>query len=426
MRIKSFEIATSADIERVAGQARASSSLPDEVRESVRAIIDDVRGGGDAALAELTERFDGARIDPGDLEVAPSEFEKAWEALGAETRSALEKAEARIARFAREGLAADVELEVGAGLKLSQLQRPLETAGIYVPGGRYPYPSTVLMAGVPAREAGVERVIFCIPPDADGGVPDATLAAVNLVGGCRAFRVGGAQAVAAMALGTETVPRCNIIAGPGNVFVTAAKRMLSSLVAIDLEAGPSEIAVYVDGSVDLGLPASDVLAQIEHDPLATAVMVSVSGELLEAASGVIMGLSDAGGGEKDGTVSLVLCADDGLAVDFLERLAPEHLELMVEDAEKLIGRIRSAGCVFVGPYSAVALGDYIAGPSHVLPTGGSAAMRSGLSGQSFRRTMNVIRYTRDGFALDAPEARLLADLEGLRRHALSLDIRMRD
>jgi len=248
-----------------------------------------------------------------------------------------------------------------------------------------------------------------------------------LVGDCRVFRAGGAQAVAAMAYGTGTIPRCSMIAGPGNVYVATAKRLLSGIVSIDLDAGPSELAAYVGASVDVSFPSADLLAQLEHDPLAVAVMVSESPDVLQAAHGVITGLAEGISGKEGsrGAVGLVRCASRELAVSFLNELAPEHLELMVEGASSLLPEISSAGCVFIGPYSPAVMGDYMAGPSHVLPTGGTAARLSGLTVEDFRRTMNVVSYTREGFKADAGEARLLAALEGLRNHALSVDIRDR-
>ena len=279
------------------------------------------------------------------------------------------------------------------------------------------------MTGVPAREAGVKKIVFCIPPEKNGRVNDATLAATRLIGECRVFRIGGAQAVAAMALGTESIPRCQMVAGPGNIYVTTAKRLLSDVVAIDLEAGASEVAVYTDGLADASFATADMLAQLEHDPLALAVMVSESKDVLESTKGELKGFeSDVG---YEGTANLVLCASRNLAVKFINGLAPEHLELLVGDARELLPEINSAGCVFIGPYSPVVLGDYITGPSHVLPTGGSAKNLSGLSAQSFRRTMNVISYTKDGFLGDSDEARIIARLEGLQRHALSIDVRLK-
>lgn len=421
--INVFEITKQEDIAAALSQMRRSSVVPHEIASVVKEIIDAVATGGDEAIIEMTERFDGVSLARSQMEVGKDELLKAYEALPGDIRSALKKSEKRITRFAVESLSADWERETAPGVMVGQLQRPMDPVGIYVPGGRFAYPSTVLMTGVPAREAGVENIIFCIPPERGEQMNDAALAATLLVGECRVFRVGGAQAVTAMALGTENIPKCQMVAGPGNVYVTTAKRLLSEVVAIDLQAGPSEVAVYVDGSVDISYATSDMLAQLEHDPLAVAVMVSESKEVLESAMGELEGLTSEVGSE--GTANLVLCTSGKLATQFINRLAPEHLELMVESAREILPDIKSAGCVFIGPYSPVVLGDYLAGPSHVLPTGGSAIRLSGLSAQSFRRTMNVISYTKKGFLGDSDEARALARLEGLEIHALSIDVRLK-
>ncbi len=426
MIITTRDITRQEDVREAAASIRSGSTAAPEVVETVQGIIDGVRATGDGALIDLALRFDGVSLERSELEVTDAERQAAWDSLDSDVREALELSESRIARFARQGLDTDWMIEVGPGLAVGQVQRPLEAVGIYVPGGRFPYPSTVLMTGVLAREAGVGHIVFCVPPS-DGPAGDATLAATTLVGECRVFRVGGAQAVAAMAFGTETVPRCRMVAGPGNIYVAAAKRLLSSIVSVDLEAGPSEVAVYVDSSMDISFAAADMLAQLEHDPLALAVLVCESDEVLQSARAVLLGMAEGLSGEEvsQGKVNMVRCSGRELALEFLNELAPEHLELMVDGATDLLPDIRSAGCVFLGPYSAVALGDYVAGPSHVLPTSGTASRLSGLKASDFRRTMNVVSYTEEGFRGDAPEAVLLARLEGLSNHALSLDIRSR-
>jgi len=426
MRINNFEITEKCDIESAVSSIRGAGSVPAETVKAVQEIIDCVRDGGDRSLLEMIKRLDGAVLTPEQLEVTEKERSQAWEELDAGAKDALGKAEARIASFARNTLSVDWESEVDAGLTVRQVHRPLDSVGIYIPGGRFSYPSTVLMTGIPAREAGVGSIVFCTPPGEDGKINAATLAATRLVGGCRVFRAGGAQAVAAMAYGTESLPGCQMVAGPGNIYVTTAKRLVSGQVSIDLDAGPSELAVFLDGSVDLSFPAFDLLAQLEHDPLSVAVMISESAGVLKAAAGVISGLDvGATAGSGNGSVNLVLSATRELSLEFLNRLAPEHLEIMVEGAENIVDGLRSAGAVFVGPYSPAVMGDYLAGPSHVLPTGGAAARQSGLSAESFRRTINVIAYTEEGFLKDAGEARLLASMERLEKHALSVDIRMR-
>jgi histidinol dehydrogenase len=432
--VNRFVITRQDNIELALKKIRGSSTVNKAIKTEILAIINEVYERGDAAVIELSRNFDGVTMKVGDLEVPRNELEYAWDSLDQETRDALRSAEKRITDFSlRSGVPEDWEEEVSPGVKVGEVHRPLEPLGIYVPGGRFQYPSTVLMTGVPARVAGVKDILFSIPPEREGLSNNVTLAATVLVGNCRVFRMGGAQAIAAMAIGTETVPECRMIAGPGNVYVTYAKRLFSNYgfkkaaVKTDLEAGPSEIAVYVDGSTDISYAVSDVLAQLEHDPRAVAVIVSVSDELLRSAEEVMAGMSEVSGTKVDDerNVSLVRCETHEMVVSFLNLLAPEHLELMVEGASLMVDEITSAGCVFVGPYSAAALGDYIAGPSHVLPTGGSAAWNSGLGPRDFIRTMNVVGYDGDGFRGDVDSARLLARMEGLDRHAQSLDIRLR-
>jgi len=425
--INTFEITRQEDISSALTEIRRESEVSPEIESVVKGIVNAVREGGDDAVLRLTREFDGVSMEVKDMEVPRCEVEAAWDSLDEETREALRLAEGRVSAFARRGLPADWEEEVSPGVTVGEVYRPLDTVGIYVPGGRYPYPSTVLMTGVPAREAGVKEILYSIPPDREGIDSSVTLAATWLVGDCRIFRIGGAQAIAAMAFGTGTVPRCRMVAGPGNVYVATAKRILAGVVTIDLDAGPSEIAVYIDRSEDISFAAADILAQLEHDPKAIAVMVSESADLLRSAEGVLAGLMEGLETEpgESGKVNLVRCDSPELAISFINFLAPEHLELMVAGARMLLGEIAAAGCVFIGSYSAVALGDYVAGPSHVLPTGGSATRLSGLTARDFMRTMNVVSYNGEGFREDCGVASRLARLEGLQKHAISLDIRMR-
>ncbi len=427
MMISAYDINGQEDIPGVVSAIRSSAPAPPGLLESVERVVKAVRDGGDPALLEMTARFDGVKLDPGRLEVTEDARLAAWAALENGARNALEKSAHRISEFARLSLAVDWQAEIAPGVVVGQSWRPLETVGIYVPGGRFPYPSTVLMTGILAREAGAGRIIFCIPPGRDGSDHAVALAATTLVEGCRVFRAGGAQAIAAMAYGTESIPRCRMIAGPGNVYVTAAKRLVSRDVKVDLEAGPSEVAVLGDSSCDASFAVADLTAQLEHDPLAVAVLVSESGDLLEEARALAGGTSGAAGESAlpEGTANLVSSVSRELSVEFLNELAPEHLELMVTDPDGVAERITSAGCVFLGPWSAVALGDYVAGPSHVLPTGGTAARLSGLRADDFRRAMNTVAYTMEGFAADSGAARLMAGLEGLRRHEVSLEVRER-
>ena len=417
--IDTHELTTQDDIARIAASLRAAGEESDDVAREVATIIAEVEARGDEAVAELTERFDGARIPPGSFEVPPARLEESLEGLTSPQRDALDFAAKRVAAFAGESLPGDWTMEAGPGLTVGQVARPIEPVGLYVPGGRYAYPSSALMTGIPARAAGVERIVFCSPPAKDGEVNPLVLAACAMVGGCRVFRIGGAQAIAAMAYGTATVPRCLMIAGPGNAYVAAAKRLVSRVSTVDLEAGPSEVVVYADSTVDTAFAAADLLAQLEHDPQALAVLVSESSSTVEAVKSQLQ----SGGVDLVGKVDLVWCASREQCVGLINAIAPEHAALLVADAADLLPRIRTAWAVFLGPCSAVALGDYVAGPSHVLPTGGAAARLSGLSAADFTRRMNVVAYTQKGLDADAGPASLLASLEGLDHHARSVQVR---
>lgn len=413
------------EIEDTVRRIRGNLRLPPESLDVARGIIERVSERGDHAVVEFVKKYDGADLTAEELEVTTDERREAWETLEEKIKHVLMEAAWRIREFASRTLLEDWYVEVRPGVKVGQIYRAVETAGIYVPGGRHPYPSTVLMTGIPASAAKVKDIIFCIPPDKSGHVNQVSLAATSLVERSRVFKIGGAHAIAAMALGTETVPRCEFIGGPGNIYVTAAKRLLSNEASVDLEAGPSEVAILIDGSCDISFAAADALAQLEHDPMAVAVVVSESEPVLKAFQGIISGMSEGTGYTGGDAVHYVECPSRDISVEFLNVFAPEHLQLMVEDPNSLIGKINSAGCLFSGPYSPAVMGDYIAGPSHVLPTGGTARRLSGLSAQSFRRAMNVISYERSAFEEEAAIARVLSEVEGFKWHGMSIDIRLR-
>ncbi|HEY5503160.1 MAG TPA: histidinol dehydrogenase [Candidatus Anoxymicrobiaceae bacterium] len=418
MMINTHEFTTQDDMLAAAASLRRTRGAPGDVARDAASIIAQVRKGGDAALLDLTEKFDGVRLDADSLEVPRSRLEESLASLAGPQREALETAAARVGAFAARSVPPDWTSEPAPGVTVGLVSRPIEPVGLYVPGGRYAYPSSVLMTGIPARAAGVSEIVFCAPPGEGGEPSPLVLAACAVVGSCRVFSVGGAQAIAAMAYGTDSVPRCRLIAGPGNAYVAAAKRLVSGDVTVDLDAGPSEVAIYADETTDASFAAADMLAQVEHDPESLAILVSESGEALGA---VRAALTEAVAVE--GEFDLVLCASREQSIELLNAIAPEHLELMVQGAAELLVAIKSAGAVFLGQYSAVALGDYVAGPSHVLPTGGTAARLSGLSAADFIRRMNVISYTKEGLENDAETASVLATVEGLDNHARSISLR---
>jgi histidinol dehydrogenase len=397
-----------------------------QLAAQVAALLDDVRLRGDEALLEMAERFDGARLDA--LEVPRNRWTEALESQDPEVRRGLERAAGNIRRFHAAQLPADVTLEVEPGVRITRRWAPLARVGVYAPGGRAAYPSSVLMGVVPARAAGVGEVVVCSPPGPAGAPPAEVLAACALGGADRLFAVGGAGAVAALAYGTGTIPAVDAIVGPGNRWVTEAKRQVAGRVLIDSPAGPSEVLVLADVTADPALVAAEVLAQAEHDPDAACVAVvveeasgsaSVSAairaalefQLTQAPRNAIAAQALASNG------ALLTASSLDEAVAFTEAYAPEHLSLMVAGAADVAARVRTAGTTFVGPWASVAFGDYLTGANHVLPTAGRARSFSGLSVQHYMRSYTVQEITREGAAALAGDTARLARAEGLPAHA---------
>ncbi len=388
----------------------------DEFVEKVRPIIEAVRERGDSALIEFTEKFDGVRIES--IEVGKDEIDRAYELVEDELIDALEVAKENIERF--HSLTAPQETFIDFDYAvLGKRYVPIESAGLYVPGGRASYPSTALMAGIPARIAGVERVVVCTPPAGDGSVNPLTLVACDIAGVDEIYRVGGAQAIAAMAYGTETIKPVLKIAGPGNVYVTAAKILVSKDVAIDMPAGPSEILVIADENADYRLVAMDCVAQLEHDPMALAVVLTTSENLAEKVLETVREKID----NENIYVAVVSSIDE--AIEISNKFAPEHLELVFEGAEDVIGRIRNAGSVFIGELSGVAFGDYASGTNHILPTSGYAKMYSGLSVETFVKSITFQQLREEGVRRIGESVVKIAEAEGLKFHAQSVKERLK-
>ncbi len=398
---------------------------PDTVA-TVRAILDDVRARGDAAVREHTRRLDSVDLEPGRWEVPRAEWQAALGRLTAHLRAALETAVARVRAYHQKQVPAGFLDRDAQGNALGMRIVPLDRVGVYVPGGKASYPSTVIMNVVPAVVAGVREIIMVTPP---GRASDAVLAAALLAGVTRAFQVGGPQAVAALAYGTRTIPRVDKIVGPGNRFVTEAKRQVAGEVGIDMLAGPTEVLIIADRSADVRYVAADLIAQAEHDEDATAWCVTTSRELADALDGELArrvarsprravierSLRDHG--------VVVLVPDLDAAVEVANRRAPEHLELLVENPWPVADRIRHAGAVFVGSATPEPVGDYLAGPSHVLPTGGTARYVSPLGVYDFVKRISVIAYSREKLMQDAPHIVALAEAEGLAGHAEAVRVR---
>lgn len=394
----------------------------------VEQIIGQVRSQGDRALVELTERFDGVRPEP--LLIPPERLAQAWQQCPAPLRAALELAHQRILAFHGQQRPRDLALSGPHGERLGRRWRPVEKAGLYVPGGRASYPSTVLMNAVPAQVAGVERLVMVTPPGPNGEPNATVLAAAHLAGVREVYRVGGAQAVAALAYGTETIPRVDVVSGPGNLYVTLAKKAVYGRVAIDSLAGPSEVLVIADHTACADQVAADLMAQAEHDPLAAAILLTTSVELA-AAMPAALGAQLAGHPRAEITRQalgdwglIVVCEDLDQAAELSDCFAPEHLELLVEDPLPLAERIKHAGAIFIGPYSPEAVGDYLAGPNHTLPTSGTARFASALGVETFMRHTSLIQFNREALEATGPAVITLAESEGLHSHAESVRRRL--
>lgn len=398
--------------------------------EKVRPICEDVHHRGTAALIDYAERFDGVRIDR--VRVAPEEITGALERLDPAVRAALEESIRRARIVHREQRRTDKTVKVVPGGTVTERWVPVERVGLYVPGGNAVYPSSVVMNVVPAQEAGVSSLAVSSPPQKDhGGLPHPTiLAACALLGVDEVYAAGGAQAIAMFAYGTDECRPAQLVTGPGNIWVAAAKRLLKGRIGIDAEAGPTEIAILADDTADAAHVAADLISQAEHDVLAAAVLVTPSEALAEAVEAELKTqvaatkhqerITEALAGRQSGIV-LVDDLDQGLAV--VDAYAAEHLEIQTENAADVAARVRNAGAIFVGPYAPVSLGDYCAGSNHVLPTGGCACHSSGLSVQSFLRGIHVVDYTRDALAEVAHHVVTLAEAEDLPAHGAALKAR---
>ena len=394
--------------------------------EGVRAIIAEVRGRGDDALRDLTEQFDGCTID--DLRVPGDELLAALQNAPADVRAALEYAREEVTAYHEAQLGGDVRVERN-GVLLRELVVPVDRAGLYVPGGRATYPSTVLMTAIPARVAGVPEIALCVPPDPDGRVPAVTLAAAALAGVDEVYRVGGAQAIAALAYGTETIRPVDVIVGPGNMYVTAAKREVAGIVGIESLAGPSELVVVADDTADPALVAADLVAQAEHGPDGAAILVTWDHEVADGVDDAIGKLTAdaARRAEIEATLTsggrAVLVDTPAMAVEAANAIAPEHLELITADPEALLPLVRNAGAVFCGPWSPAVVGDYVAGVNHVLPTARTARFASALRVDTFRKHVHVVTLDQAALARVAPYVQAFADMEGLDAHGRSVQLR---
>jgi len=402
-----------------------------DVARVVDDILTDLRERGDAALIDITERFDRIRLTPETLRISEAEIATAAVRCPPEVVTALEFAAGRIEAYHRRQLPEGLDYTDAAGLRLGHRWTPVVAAGLYVPGGTAAYPSSVLMNALPAKVAGVERRVMVVPTP-DGRLDPAVMAAAHLAGITEAYRIGGAQAVGALAYGTETIRPVDKIVGPGNIYVATAKRRVFGAVGIDSIAGPSEVLVIADGANDPNWIAADLLAQAEHDSAAQSILMTDDAGFAEAVAGAVDDLlaglerRDIAGASWNAHGAIILLSDLAAAPALIDRIAPEHLELAVAEPDALAARVRNAGAIFLGRHAPEALGDYLAGPNHVLPTGRTARFSSGLSVLDFMKRSSLIGCSPEALNAVGPAAVVLARAEGLGAHALSVAIRLDD
>lgn len=397
-----------------------------EYEESVRQIVADVMTGGDAAVKKYTRKFDGVSVDG--LAVSGAEIDEAFASVSPRFLEVVKKSAENIAEFHSKQKKSGFEINRD-GVTLGQKYTAVEKAGLYVPGGTASYPSTVLMNAVPAKIAGVGEIIMCTPPSKNGKVRAEILAAAKIAGVDRIYKCGGAQAIAAMAYGTESIPKVYKIVGPGNIFVALAKKLVFGTVSIDMIAGPSEILVVADGKADARHVAADMLSQAEHDKLASAVLVTDSAALAKDVAAEIdrqletLPRREIASASIENNGKIIVTDSIERAVEVANAIAPEHLEMCVENPRAWLDKIKNAGSVFLGGYTPEALGDYYAGPNHTLPTGGSAKFSSPLSVDDFLKKTQYIMYSAEALEKAAADVEYFAESEGLDGHARSVKIR---
>lgn len=416
--------------ERAAVLRRPVQAVSDTLRAGVRAIFEAVVARGDEALRDYTAQFDGVSLD--DFEVGAEELEAAAAQVPAAVQAAILEAAARIEAFHRAGITQPYEVETAPGLLCQRVQRPINRVGLYVPAGSAPLPSTALMLCIPARLAGCGEIILCTPPRADGSADPAVLLAARQAPGLRVFKLGGAQAIAAMALGTASVPRCDKLFGPGNAWVDEAKRQTAQLsggLAIDMPAGPSEVLVIADAGANATFVAADLLSQAEHGPDSQVLLLTDSAALLDKVAVEVdvqlarLPRADIARRALEAS-RLVLVRDIGQAIAISDAYAPEHLILALRQPREWLPHVHNAGSIFLGDWTPEALGDYCSGSNHVLPTGGAARAWSGLSVASFQKAIIVQEASRAGIASAGPCAATLAHAEGLQAHARAVELRL--
>jgi histidinol dehydrogenase len=432
--VKRHEVRNAEDLRRIEAELTNAASdtghsAHDDKAVAVREIVDAIRQRGDAAVAEFTTRFDKVSLVPSEFEIGPDEIERAMASVDPELLESLRRAHANIEAFHSKNLRQSWEEELPDGSRLGQRITPIESAGVYVPGGRAFYPSSVLMNIVPARVAGVKEIAMVSPPSFEGSIHPVVLAAARIAGATRVFRVGGAQAIAALAYGTETVPEVLKITGPGNTFVTLAKSMVRDRVDIDTEAGPSEVTVIADSTANPRYVAGELMAQAEHDEEAQSILLTDSAAVADAAlecmEQELKTLSRASivraSLENNGII--VIVRNMGDAIRLSNVIGPEHLAIYTESPRDTLTGITNAGSIMLGNATTVVLGDYFAGPNHILPTGRRARFASPLTAEDFRKVSSVIEFTPERVREIGPDVLRLARSEELTAHARAIEMR---
>ena len=398
------------------------------VLDTVSEILNNIRENGDEAVKSYTEKFDGVLIE--NLKVSEDEIKEAYDTLDNSLLTALKQAASNIEKFHEKQIPKEWEIEVNPGITAGQIVRAINSVGCYIPGGRAAYPSSILMTVIPAKIAGVEKVVCVTPPQKDGKILDAILVAADIAGADEIYKVGGAQAIGALAYGTESIPRVEKIVGPGNIFVTAAKKLVYGQVDIEFPAGPSEVLILADESANPEFLATDILAQAEHDPNASCFLVTDSEELALKTDEFVKQLTEIAPRReiieeslsKSGKIIITATLEEAIYVT--NEYAPEHLIVSTKDDDETLSQIKNAGSIFLGAYSPVAAGDYGSGTNHVLPTGGGAKMYSGLSTESFIKKPTVQRITKEGLEELSKTSVPIAEYEGFFAHANSFKKRL--
>lgn len=430
MEMKRYDLTAQSDLKEFYRDFEGRrAGVKRDVTASVTEILQKVQSLGDTALYEYTEKFDGVDLRNSGFLVSDAEIDRAFAAVDKDLIPVIEQAAENIRRFHQNEMESSWSLTREEGSSFGIRVSPIERAGVYVPGGSAPLPSSVLMNIIPAKTAGVSEIIMCTPPSKNGSVAPVILAAAKIAGVDRIYKVGGAQAIAAMAYGTESIPKVDKITGPGNAFVATAKRCVFGICGIDMIAGPSEILIVADQTANPDFVAADMLSQAEHDPMAAAVLITTDRTLADAIPGIlkeqlaVLSRREIAERSLQDNGAIIFAASEAQAMEICNFIAAEHLELCVAEPERLLQKVKNAGAVFLGNWSPEPMGDYYCGSNHILPTGGSARFSSPLGVWDFLKRTSVIHYSRSGFLQDSEDAALFAASEGLTAHENAIRIR---